>query len=221
MTIKNLLLSWSSGKDSALSLLRLREDPRYRVIGLFTTYVEDTVPFQHTPLPLVQAQANALGLPLVAIPLPEVFPSNPVYQHAVVSGIQQSRLAPQAIAFGDMFHNGIADYRRSYIEPAGWECVFPLLGWEPSVLAEEILQRDIKTRVITIDTTQLSGDYCGAWYNREWIDSLPNNVDPCGENGEFHTLVCNMPGFNRPITLKSLEINRSSRFHIQEYDWEY
>ncbi|MBN8124784.1 ATPase, partial [Vibrio vulnificus] len=87
-------------------------------------------------------------LPLVKIALPEVFPSNPVYQSLIVNGIQQSGLGVQAVAFGDMFCNGIAEYRKSYIEPAGWECVLPLLGEDSFALAQEILARGIQTLVV-------------------------------------------------------------------------
>lgn len=92
-------------------------------------------------------QADLLGLPLITIELPEVFPSNDIYQSIIVNALQNSGLNVEAVAFGDMFCNGIADYRRSYIEPAGWECVFPLLGEESRVLAFEIVDRGISNHV--------------------------------------------------------------------------
>lgn len=213
----NTVVSWSSGKDSALTLLRLQEDPRYRVIALYTTHVADGVPFQHTPLEVVKAQAERLGLPLVTIALPEIFPPNPVYQRLVVDGLRQSALPIDAVAFGDMFCNGIADYRRSYIEPAGWQALFPLLGEEPAALAREILSRGIQTRLITIDTSQLDGRFCGRWYDEALLAELPNDCDPCGEDGEFHTLVTRMPGFSQPLTLEWQQIDDSSRFHYLRY----
>ncbi|WP_148714891.1 ATPase [Chitinolyticbacter meiyuanensis] len=213
----NVVVSWSSGKDSALSLLRLREDARYNVVGLCTTHVDGWVPYQNTPLAVVKAQAQRLGLPLVAIALPQVFPANTVYQRCVVDGLKVSGLAIEAIAFGDLFHNGIADYRRSYIEPAGWQSVFPLMGEPPTALAAEILGRGIRTRVVTVDTDQLDGRHCAAWYDAAWLASLPPNVDPCGENGEFHTLVTDMPGFSRPLTLLPGEVDRSGRFHVLRF----
>ena len=211
------IVSWSSGKDSTLTLLRLLRDPRYDVVGLYTSYVADEVPFQATPIEVVRAQAALAGLPLVEIVLPEVFPPNAVYQSLIVDGLRNSGLSLDAVAFGDMFCNGIADYRRSYIEPAGWQCVFPLMG-EPSVqLAREIVDCGIKTLVATVDTSQLSGDHCGQWYSHAFIDSLPENVDPCGEDGEFHTLVVEAPCFNGRLNIKVLEIERQARFHYQRY----
>ena len=211
------IISWSSGKDSTLTLLRLLEDPRYEVVGLYTTYVEDEVPFQATPLDVVRAQAALTGLPLVEIPLPEVFPPNDVYQSKVVDGLRASGLGVEAVAFGDMFCNGIADYRRSYIEPAGWQCVFPLMGQDSHVLADEILQRGIKTLLTTIDTSQLDGAFCGQWYSKALLGELPTGVDPCGEDGEFHTLVVEAPCFDGALKLKLTEIEKQSRFHYQRY----
>ena len=213
----NTIISWSSGKDSALTLLRLQADPRYRVVGLYTTYVGDGVPFQHTPLPVVQAQAEQLGLPLITIALPEIFPPNPIYQRCVVQGLTESKLAIDAVAFGDMFCNGIAEYRRSYIEPAGWQCLFPLLGIDSRALAQEIVMRGIQTRIATVDTQQLDGRFCGHYYSSELIAELPDRVDPCGENGEFHTLVTDMPGFASPLSLRLDGIDRRGRFHFQRY----
>ena len=213
----NTLVSWSSGKDSALTLLRLQADPRYRVIGLYTTHVADGVPFQHTPLEVVKAQAKRLDLPLITIELPEIFPPNAVYQRLVVEGLRQSGLPVEAVAFGDMFCNGIADYRRSYIEPAGWQALFPLLGEAPARLAEEILERGIGTRLITIDTSQLDGRFCGRWYDDALLAELPKDCDPCGENGEFHTLVTQMPGFRHPLALDWQQVDRRGRFHFLRY----
>ena len=166
------VISWSSGKDAALTLLRLRDDPRYEVVGLYTTHVADGVPYQNTPLQVVRQQAHQLGLPLITIALPEVFPPNPVYQQCVVDGLRHSGLAIDAVAFGDMFHNGIADYRRSYIEPAGWQCVFPLLGDNPADLAREILQRGITTHLITVDTSQCDGRFCGRRFDAGLLAEL-------------------------------------------------
>ena len=214
------IVSWSSGKDAGLTLLRLLDDPNYEVVGLYTTHVADGVPYQNTPLEVVHHQARQLGLPLITIELPEVFPPNLVYQQCVVDGLRNSGLNVDAVAFGDMFHNGIADYRRSYIEPAGWQCVFPLLGDDPAALAQEILQRGITTHLITIDTSQCDGRFCGRRFDAGLLAELPPSVDPCGENGEFHTLVTDMPGFSAPLTLLPGEIDRSGRFHVLNYHVE-
>lgn len=214
---KKVIISWSSGKDSTLTLERLLESPDYEVVGLYTTYVGDEVPFQATPKEVVAMQAELLDLPVIMIELPEVFPSNEIYQNTIVNALKQSSLAIDAVAFGDMFCNGIADYRRSYIEPAGWECVFPLLGEESSKLAGEIIERGIETFLVTIDTNALSAEYCGQSYTKSLLENLPNGVDPCGEDGEFHTLVTKAPSFNGAIKVSLLEVDRGERFVHQRY----
>lgn len=214
---KRVVISWSSGKDSTLTLERLNEDPYYQVVGLYTTYVDKEVPFQATPLEVVQMQADLLGLPLITIELPEVFPNNDIYQSAIVNALQSSGLNVEAVAFGDMFCNGIADYRRSYIEPAGWECVFPLLGEESKALAFEIIEREIQTMLITTDGNVLPPEWCGRWYDKTLIESLPGHIDPCGEDGEFHTLVTSTSSFQGHIELAKLEVETGERFSHQRY----
>ncbi|HDM8235246.1 TPA: adenine nucleotide alpha hydrolase [Vibrio campbellii] len=214
---KRVVVSWSSGKDSTLTLERLNENPLYQVVGLYTTYVDKEVPFQATPLEVVQMQADLLGLPLITIELPEVFPSNDIYQSTIVNALQNSGLNVEAVAFGDMFCNGIADYRRSYIEPAGWECVFPLLGEESRVLAIEIVDRGIQTMLVTTDGEVLQSEWCGRWYDKALIESFPGHIDPCGENGEFHTLVTSTLSFQGHIELTMLEVEIGERFSHQRY----
>ncbi|MET2972903.1 ATPase [Vibrio harveyi] len=214
---KRVVISWSSGKDSTLTLERLNEDPHYQVVGLYTTYVDKEVPFQATPLEVVQMQADLLGLPLITIELPEVFPNNDIYQSTIVNALQSSGLNVEAVAFGDMFCNGIADYRRCYIEPAGWKCVFPLLGEESKALAFEIIERGIQTMLITTDGNVLPPEWCGRWYDKTLIESLPGHIDPCGEDGEFHTLVTSTSSFQGHIELAKLEVETGERFSHQRY----
>ncbi|WP_428773652.1 ATPase [Vibrio sp.] len=215
---RKVMISWSSGKDSALVLERLNADPDYQVVGLFTTYVADEVPFQVTPIDVVEMQADLIGLPLVKIVLPEVFPSNPVYQQRVVEGLRRSNLDFSLVAFGDMFHNGIAQYRRSYIEPAGWQCLFPLMGEDSMALAEEIIQRGIEAVVVTCDGESRLAENCGQQYNLPWVAALPAGVDPCGENGEFHTLVLSAPSFSGQLALSNCLLERGPRFSHLRYD---
>ncbi|PSU46511.1 ATPase [Photobacterium frigidiphilum] len=213
----SVIVSWSSGKDSTLTLIKLLNDPNYKVVGLYTTYLIDEVPFQATPIEVVKKQAALAGLPLVTIELPEVFPPNDIYQSLVVNGLRNSGLDIDAVAFGDMFCNGIADYRRSYIEPAGWECIFPLLGQDSQRLAQEIIECGIETLVVTVDTSQLDGKFCGEWYSHQFISSLPMHTDPCGEDGEFHTLVVKAPCFDGELKIELDECDREGRFHYQRY----
>ncbi|QEO44869.1 ATPase [Vibrio tarriae] len=217
MKKKKVIISWSSGKDSTLCLERLRERSDVEVVGLFTTYVGNEVPFQATPIEVLELQAQLVGLPLIKIELPTVFPANPIYQSRVVEGLQNSCVIFDAIAFGDLFCNGIAEYRKSYIEPAGWECLFPLMGESSILLAQEILRRGIQTLVVTTDGEQLSSDYCGQWYTAEFLQALPANIDPCGEDGEFHTLVTQAPCMSGRLELALEGKSQTERFCYQRY----
>ncbi|WP_319946366.1 Dph6-related ATP pyrophosphatase [Vibrio methylphosphonaticus] len=215
--MKNIIISWSSGKDSTLALERLMESDDYHVVGLYTTHVNGEVPFQVTPLSVVEMQANRLGLPLITIELPAIFPSNEIYQSTVIQGIQASGMSIDGIAFGDMFCNGIVDYRKSYVEPAGYEAVFPLLGENSYSLAKEILQRGIETVMVTVDRNVLPESTCGQVYTQELIDNLPKHVDPCGEDGEFHTLVMNSQYFSSSLQLEHCSIETAERFSHLRY----
>ncbi|NOI22651.1 ATPase [Vibrio mediterranei] len=210
----------AQGKDSTLTFERLMESPDYNIVGLYTTHVKGEVPFQVTPLEVVQLQADRLGVPLVTIELPEVFPPNDVYQALVIEGVKSSGLAVDGIAFGDMFCNGIVEYRKSYVEPAGLEAVFPLVGESSAKLAQEIIARGIETVLVTVDRNVLSEIFCGKVYTDELIQELPNNVDPCGEDGEFHTLVCNSRYFSHPIFIQQIEIETAPRFSHLRYSVE-
>lgn len=214
---KKVIVSWSSGKDSALTLLRLFEDPNVDVVALFTTYFEDYIPFQATPLKALLKQIEAINLPFIKLKLPQIFPKNEEYQSLVVEALRQSEYEFDSVAFGDIFCNGIAEYRRSYIETAGWHCVFPLLGENSRQLADEIIQRNIKTFVCTVDTSQLSGCFVGRDFNSQLLRDLPTGIDPCGEDGEFHTFVVNAPYFSSPVRIHRNEINNQGRFHYQDY----
>lgn len=203
---KKVIISWSSGKDSTLTLIRLFENPDYEVVALYTTHVANEVPFQVTPLSVVQMQADLVDLPLITIELPTVFPANNEYQSLVITGLKECGIEFDSVAFGDMFCNGIVDYRKSYIEKAGWDCVFPLIGQSSRDLAEEIISLGIKTILVTTDGTQLDNQFCGKVYTRELIAQLPIEVDPCGENGEFHSLVVSAPCFKGSIQLSEMQI---------------
>ena len=214
---QKVIISWSSGKDSALTLWRLMNDPNYEVVGLYTTHVDNDVPFQATPIAVVKKQAQLIGLPLVLIALPEVFPAHDIYQQTIVDGLKNCGLQFDGIAFGDLFCNGIADYRRQYIEPAGWECVFPLLGQSSLQLANEIIECGIQTKLVTVDSTQLDIKFCGRWLDHQLLSEFPITIDPCGENGEYHSLVVDAPFYQQPLNLAWLERETNTRFCYQRY----
>lgn len=210
---KRIIVSWSSGKDATLTLCRLLKDDFYQVVGLFTTHVKGVVPFQFTPIEIVKAQADAAGLPLVLIELDDVFMPNVAYQQKIIAGIIESGLNVDAVAFGDMFCNGIESYRQSYIEPQGWDCVFPLMGESSYQLAKEIIQIGIEAHITMVDTSQLDPIFLARNYDLLLLSELPTRCDPCGENGEFHTLVTDAPCFSAPLSINVVNEIHQGRFH--------
>ncbi|WP_026959603.1 ATPase [Aliagarivorans taiwanensis] len=215
--MRRVVVSWSSGKDATLTLLRLLERDDIHVVGLFTTHVDRYVPFQGTPIEVAELQAKRCGLPLITIALPEVFPANEVYQRLVVEGLANSGIEFDSLAFGDIYCNGIAEYRQAYVEAAGWQCLFPLLAESSESLANDLLARGVDTVLMCVDSERLGDEFLGRYYSKALLEALPKGVDLCGEEGEFHSLVLNAPCFDRAIAIELADIDTQGRFHMQRY----
>ena len=208
--MKKVIISWSSGKDSAYTLHKMLASDEYQVVGLFTTYSAEKslVPIQATPIAFVRLQAQAIDLPLLEIPMPEKT-SNNEYQDTLLSALQGWSLGFDAIAFGDLYCNGIVEFRQKVFADTDIECVFPLLIdtnlTQSRQIAEDIVQSGIQAILQSINLKHLDESFCGKTYDLELLDKLPSEVDPCGEVGEFHSFVYNAPFFKRKITLEMLE----------------
>lgn len=198
------LLSWSSGKDSAWTLLELRRNPAIEVVGLVTTLngVSDRVAMHGVRRSVLEAQAKSIGLPLHTIELP--WPcSNEDYGRIMTAFLQnQRRQSVEVMAFGDLFLQDIRKYREAKMRGTGITPVFPL--WQKSThsLASEMLAAGLKAYVATVDTSKLPRATAGRVFDRALLDELGENVDPCGENGEFHTCVVDGPMLERPLNIR-------------------
>jgi uncharacterized protein (TIGR00290 family) len=217
MTPEPIILSWSGGKDSALALARLREDPRVQVVGLLTTVTAgyDRVSIHGVRRALLHAQGAALGLPVHEVTLqPES--SNQAYDAALAGALGELRERwPEGrrVAFGDIFLRDVRQYREDRIAALGFEGVFPLWGEPPDELAREVIARGIRARLVCVDTQALSAAFAGRAYDGDLLAELPDGIDPCGENGEFHTFVSAGPGFRAPIPYDVGEVvMRGDRF---------
>ncbi len=198
------LLSWSSGKDSAWSLWTLQQDPAYEVCGLFTTINEeyDRVAMHGVRTALLKAQAEAAGLPLHIIPIPNPCP-NEVYEKRMGDFIEQTKAdGIEAMAFGDLFLEDIRDYRIKNLEGTGIKPVFPLWLEDTSELAQKMIEGGLKTHISCVDSRQLDGSFSGRLFDKSFLEDLPDNVDPCGENGEFHSVVSAGPMFQHEISVE-------------------
>ena len=196
--MKRILLSWSSGKDSAWSLHVLRQRAEYEVVGLLTTFneVADRVAMHAVRHDLVERQAAAAGLPLWSVPLP--WPcSNEQYESlmaqtcvkAVADGIE-------GIAFGDLFLEDVRAYREKQLKGTGLQPLFPVWGMPTRALAREMIASGTRAKLTCIDTEKLDRSFVGREFDKALLSSLPDDVDPCGEHGEFHSFVYAGPMLN-------------------------
>lgn len=198
---KRILLSWSSGKDSAWSLHLLRQQGLYEIAGLVTTINSafDRVAMHSSRRALVEMQADAAGLPLITVPLP--WPcSNADYERAMKSVCDQAVAdGVQAIAFGDLFLEDIRAYREKQLKDTGLEPLFPLWLLPTDALAREMIRGGLRAKLVCIDPKKLAPEFVGREFDEQLIKDFPPGVDPCGENGEFHSFVYAGPMFSREI----------------------
>ncbi|MBY6094209.1 adenine nucleotide alpha hydrolase [Ferrimonas balearica] len=198
------LLSWSSGKDSAWALHQLRQDPSVNLKGIFTTVNAEVerVAIHGVRQSLLRNQAEALGLPLYTIDLP--YPcSNDDYQ-AAMSAFHQwaSEQGIECIAFGDLFLEDVRDYRIQTLEGTGLTPLFPLWGSDTTVLSHTMIKAGLKARISCIQNDKLPRHCLGQSFDFTLLDNLPATIDPCGENGEFHTFCYDGPMFRHPIPVQ-------------------
>ena len=216
------LLSWSGGKDAAWSLYALRQGGEFDVVALATTITEGLgrVAVQGLRLDVLQAQARATGLPVLQMPMP-ASPDNATYEARFAAGLAQARARwpdLRHIAFGDLFLDDIRTWRAALCARLGWTPVFPLFGQDTATLAREMLAGGLRATVCCVDTTQLDARFAGRDFDLGLLDALPAGVDPCGENGEFHTCVSAGPMFEEALVLERGEdFLRDGRFVYTDF----
>ena len=199
------LLSWSSGKDSAWALHLLRQRGEVEVVGLVTTFNETfhRVAMHGVRTELVQAQAKAAQLPLWEIPLP--WPcTNSKYQDRMRMVIERARSEGiQAFAFGDLHLEDIRAYRERQLAGTGLDPLFPIWGKPADTLplARSMIASGLRAILTCIDPKQLAPAYVGREFDHSLLADLPSDVDPCGEQGEFHTFCHAGPMFEAPIPM--------------------
>lgn len=201
------LLAWSSGKDSAWSLHVLRRQG-VEVVGLLTTLNEthDRVAMHAVRRSLLLAQAEAAGLPVTIVPIPSPCP-NEVYEAAMAEAMASARAAGvEAVAFGDLFLEDIRRYREERLAGTGLTALFPLWGRPTHTLAEEMIAGGLEARLTCVDPRVLPAAFAGRAFDRRLLAELPARVDPCGENGEFHSFAWAGPMFRAPIAVEAGDV---------------
>lgn len=203
---KRTLLSWSSGKDSAWALHVLRQRDDVELVGLVTTFNEafGRVAMHGVRMELVEAQAEAVELPLWKIPLP--WPcSNEEYERRLRGVIERAvREGIEAFAFGDLFLEDIRAYRVQQLAGSGLEPIFPVWGSveDTPILARTMIDAGLKATLACVDPRQLDPRFVGRSFDHSLLADLPASVDPCGERGEFHTFCHAGPMFSKPIAIQ-------------------
>ncbi|AVP95730.1 ATP-binding protein [Ahniella affigens] len=214
-----ILLSWSSGKDSAWTLHCLRQDPSVLVVGLVTTVnaTFDRVAMHGTRRAILEAQANALGLPLHVVPLP--WPcTNAEYESAMRQAlIAAARDGVTGMAFGDLFLADVRDYRVQLLAGTGIEPMFPIWGDDTTALAHQMIDAGLRAVVTAVDPRQVPADLAGQAFDQDFLARLPTGADPCGENGEFHTCVLAGPMFSAPLSLQPGEVVTRDGFVFADF----
>ena len=210
--MKKAYLNWSSGKDAALSLYKLQQDSEYSVEKIVTTVNTDfdRISMHGIRTELLIKQAENIGLPLHQIRLHgEVS----MEEYNKVMEMETNKLLDEGFThsvFGDIFLEDLKLYREKYLEEIGLQAVFPLWKQSTEKLLEEFISKGFKAIVVCVNTDKLDRSFCGRMLDKDFLNDLPEDVDPCGENGEFHTFVFDGPIFKKPIDFKIGEMVEKS-----------
>ena len=220
--MKRVLLSWSSGKDSAWALQVLRRDVAIEICGLLTTLNEEfqRVAMHGTRRSVLEQQAATAKLPLWTVPLP--WPcSNEIYERrmrevcdrAVAEGID-------GLAFGDLFLADVREYREKQLAPTGLEPLFPLWGIPTAELAREMIAGGLRARITCVDPRALPASFAGREFDAQLLRELPDGTDPCAERGEFHTCAYAGPMFSEALRLDAGEVVTRDGFVFADFEVE-
>lgn len=204
--MKRVLLSWSSGKDSAWTLHTLRQREDVEIVGLLTTFNDafDRVAMHAVRRALAETQARAASLPLWSVPLP--WPCSNEQYAALMSEVMARALREGVthVAFGDLFLEDVRDYRIRQMKGTGLEPLFPIWSSaeETPALARRMQAAGMKAIITCVDPKQLDAAFVGRKFDAALLSDLPPSADPCGENGEFHTFCYAGPMFAAPIPVQ-------------------
>jgi uncharacterized protein (TIGR00290 family) len=217
-----ILLSWSGGKDAAWTLHALRQRGDLEVVGLLTTITEgyERIAMQGIRVDVLHAQADAAGLPVIEARMPQRS-SNEMYEAAFADALARARQrwpGLREIAFGDLFLADIRAYREALCARLHWTPRFPLFPADTAALARGMFAGGLRATLCCVDTTQLDAGFAGRDFDAALLADLPAGVDPCGENGEFHTLAWAGPMFARPLAVARGEtVLRDGRFAYTDF----
>lgn len=200
---RKTLMSWSSGKDSAWALYQLQMNPEIALVGLFCTVNKEfgRVAMHGVRAELLRKQAESIGLPLEIIEIP--YPcSNAEYENIMGQFVERAKNDNiEYFAFGDLFLEDVRSYREEKLRGSGIKPIFPIWGVPTDKLSREMINGGLKTVITCINPKQIPKEFVGKEFDEDFLDSLPKTIDPCGENGEFHSFVFDGPMFKEKIEI--------------------
>ncbi len=216
-TREKVVLAWSGGKDSAMTLHDILRSDRHEIVSLLCTLTADfdRVCMHGVRRSLIERQAASIGIPLQEVFLP-VPCTNDVYEARVGEALARYRdSGVRKVAFGDIFLEDIRRYRENQMKKAGMACLFPLWGRDSRTLARTFIDSGFRAVITSVDSTCLDRTFVGRLMDHAFLEGLPEGVDPSGENGEFHTFVFDGPPFREPIPFQPGEVRfRDERFYF-------
>lgn len=206
--MKKALFNWSSGKDSALALYKILQNPEFEISCLLTSVNQEfqRISMHGVRVELLEQQAKSIGIPLEIMQIPEM-PTMEVYENVMQETL--GKLKNKGIThsvFGDIFLEDLRKYREDKLVTLGFEAVFPIWKIPTHDIIQEFITLGFKTIVVCVNERYLDKSFVGRVIDQQFIDDLPENVDVCGENGEFHTFCFDGPIFKKPIEFEIGEI---------------
>lgn len=213
---EKVLFTWSGGKDSSLALYELQQTGQAEIVALLTTLTEgyDRISMHGVRVGLLEQQAAALALPLEKAYIPQVA-SNAQYEAEMARRLTAHvERGVSTVAFGDIFLEDLRTYREQNLARVGMTAIFPIWKQDTTALAHRFIALGFRAIVTCVDTEVLDGAFAGRDYDEQFLADLPDDVDPCGENGEFHSFVHAGPNFTAPVPCRTGEIVlRDNRFN--------
>jgi len=202
------VLNWSSGKDAAMALHLMQQGNEYEVATLLTTINDehDRIVMHGVRAELLDAQAERIGLPVKKLKLP-ASPDDTLYKQVMAQALEELKAGGiTTAAYGDIFLEDLKRYRETQLQTVGFKAVFPLWKKDTASMVEMVEDAGIEAIIICLNEKFLGKEFLGRKIDRSFLNDLPDGVDPCGENGEFHTFVYNAPYFSAPIRLEYGEV---------------
>jgi uncharacterized protein (TIGR00290 family) len=209
-----ILFSWSGGKDSAMALHEIRKGDEFEVVALVTTITDgyDRVSMHGVRRELLARQAGALGLGLEELVIPKSA-TNEEYESRLEALLVRHRAeGVRRVAYGDLFLEDVRVYREGHLARLGMSGLYPLWKRDTSELARAFISLGFRAVVVCVDPRKLDASFAGRSIDAEFLSALPPGVDPCGENGEFHSFVVDGPGFRAPVPIDRGEISERESF---------